>query len=61
MGVVYGPLIMILFTTVLEVYLTHYRPGPPEVRISLHDTESTIEAAPQVAVRAESPDWESDN
>ena len=31
MGIVYGPLIMILFTTVLEVYLKYYRPGPPEV------------------------------
>jgi len=34
MGIVYGPLIMILFTTVLEVYLTYYRPGPPEITLS---------------------------
>jgi predicted PurR-regulated permease PerM len=34
MGVVYGPLIMILFTTTLEVYVDYYRPGPPEVRLA---------------------------
>lgn len=30
-GVVYGPLIMILFTTTLEVYLLYFRPDKPSV------------------------------
>jgi predicted PurR-regulated permease PerM len=34
MGVVYGPLIMILFTTMLEVYLTYFRPGQPSVTVA---------------------------
>jgi len=29
MGIIYGPLIMILFTTVLEGHLTYYRPQSP--------------------------------
>lgn len=50
MGVVYGPLIMILFTTVLEVYLACYRPGPPEVTVALSDGEVTAESTvPAVA------------
>ena len=34
MGVVYGPLIMILFTTTLEVYVKYYRPRAPEVTLA---------------------------
>lgn len=44
MGVVYGPLVMILFTTMLEVYLSYYRPGPPSVTAPLPEIGPTIEA-----------------
>lgn len=45
MGIVYGPIIMILCTTTLEVYLTYYRPGPPEVTPNIPDVKSAIEQA----------------
>ena len=45
MGIVYGPLIMILCTTTLEVYLTYYRPGPPEVIADLPVDSAAIEQA----------------
>lgn len=44
MGVVYDPLVMILFTTMLEVYLPYYRPGPPSVTAPLPEIGPTIEA-----------------
>jgi predicted PurR-regulated permease PerM len=44
MGVVYGPLIMILFSTMLEVYMRYYRPGPPEVIATLPEEATIIEA-----------------
>jgi predicted PurR-regulated permease PerM len=44
MGIVYGPLIMILFTTILEVYLQYYRPGPPEVTIENTGDAPSVEA-----------------
>ena len=47
MGVVYGPLIMILFTTVIEVYLKYYRPGPPEVTAEVAADGQSIESDDQ--------------
>lgn len=43
MGIVYGPLIMIIFTTVLGVYLKYYHPGPPSVTVDPDDIKLTAE------------------
>ena len=43
-GVVYGPLIMILFTTTLEVYLQYYRPNKPSVVASTSNAQPQIES-----------------
>ena len=50
MGVVYGPLIMILFTTTLEVYLKYYRPGAPEVTPAFPTDKPTVNRADEEAV-----------
>ena len=43
-GVVYGPLIMILFTTTVEVYLQYYRPSEPSVVASTSSAQPQIES-----------------
>jgi predicted PurR-regulated permease PerM len=43
MGIVYGPIIMILFTTVLGVYLKYYYPGSPSVVVDPDDLKMTAE------------------
>jgi predicted PurR-regulated permease PerM len=40
LGVVYGPLIMVLFTTMLEVYLQCFRPKTPSVTLGDVNVES---------------------
>ena len=51
MGVVYGPLIMILFSTMLEVYMKYFRPQAPSVVLSTveadaDEPDSSAQAAP---------------
>ena len=46
LGVVYGPLIMILFTTVIEVYLGYFRPGEPSVTLTAEEEKIAAEHGP---------------
>jgi predicted PurR-regulated permease PerM len=40
LGIVYGPIIMILFVTTIEVYLTYYRDGAPQAIVESSAQES---------------------
>ncbi|MFN2201986.1 MAG: AI-2E family transporter [Caldilineaceae bacterium] len=51
LGVVYGPLIMILFTTVIEVYLGYFRPGEPSVTITAEEEKVAAQSSPLETAR----------